>query len=78
MSIAFVPSSSEIDDFLEQVEQAINTKTSGRVLDLRVRVDSGYLVVTGRTSSYYNKQLVTHAVRDAMADMPVQNDVEVA
>lgn len=77
MSIAFVPSTSEIDDFLEQVEQAIHTKTLGRVQELRVRIDSGYLVVTGRTSTYYNKQLVTHAARDAMTQLPVQNDVEV-
>lgn len=77
MSIAFVPSTTEVDEFLEQIEQAIQLKTSGRVQNLRVRIDSGYLVVSGRTSTYYSKQLVTHAARDATCQMPVQNEVEV-
>jgi hypothetical protein len=74
MSLAFIPSSPEL---LEQIEQAVQARTGGRIRGLRVRLDDGCLVVSGRTSTYYNKQLATHAVRDAVDDMSVQNDVEV-
>ncbi len=77
MSVALVPSSAEFALLLEQVEQAVQAKTGGRIRGLCVRVDEGCLVVSGRTSTYYNKQLVTHAVRDTVLDMSVQNDVEV-
>ena len=77
MSLEFVASSSESHVLLEQVEQAVHAKTGGRIRGLRVRIDEGCLVVSGRTSTYYNKQLATHAVRDAVLDMTVQNDVEV-
>ena len=77
MSVALVPSPSALLVLLEQVEQAVQAKTGGRILGLRVRIDEGCLVVSGRTSTYYNKQLATHAVRDTALEMSVQNDVEV-
>jgi len=69
--------SSESHALLEQIELAVQAKTGGRIRGLRVRIDDGCLVVSGRTSTYYNKQLATHAVRDAVLDMTVQNEVEV-
>lgn len=77
MSYALVPSSPELIDLIEQVEQAVHSRTGGRIRGLCIRINEGCLVVTGRTSTYYNKQLVTHAVRDAVDDMSVLNEVEV-
>ena len=77
MSFAYIPSSSELLDLLNQVEQAVHTRTGGRIRGLQIRMDEGCLVVSGRTSTYYNKQLATHAVRDTVDDMTVQNEVEV-
>lgn len=77
MNIAYAPSSSGLPDLLELVEQAVQVKTGGRVRGLSVRVNNGRLVVSGKTSSYYNKQLVTCAVQRAVEDMSVTNDVEV-
>ena len=77
MSVALVPSSPGFHELLEQVQLAVQARTGGRIHGLRVRINEGCLVVSGRTSTYYNKQLVTHAVRDAVLDMSVQNDVEV-
>lgn len=77
MSFAVVPSSSELLDLLQQIEQAVQAKIGGRIQDLRIRFDEGCFVVSGRTSTYYNKQLATHAVRGAVLDMAVQNEVEV-
>ena len=77
MSFTMVPSSPERLELIEQVEQAVQSRTGGRIRGLRVRIDEGCLIVTGRTSTYYNKQLATHAVRETVDDMTVQNEVEV-
>jgi hypothetical protein len=77
MSFTMVPSSPDRLELIEQVEQAVQSRTGGRIRGLRVRIDEGCLIVTGRTSTYYNKQLATHAVRDTVDDMTVQNEVEV-
>ena len=77
MSFAFIPSSCELHELIDQVEQAVQARTGGRIRGLRIRVNEGCLVVSGRTSTYYNKQLATHAIRDTVEDMTVQNEVEV-
>ena len=77
MSVAFVPSASELIDLINQVEHAVQMKTGGRIHGLRIRLDDRCLIVSGQTSTYYNKQLATHAIRDAVDDLTVQNEVEV-
>ena len=71
MSYAVVPSSPELLDLIELVEQAVQSRKGGRIRGLRVSVHRRgvCLVISGRTSTYYNKQLATHAVRDAVDDM---------
>lgn len=77
MNCALVQSTPEQFDLIEQIEQAIHARTGGRIRGLQILVNEGCLVVTGRTSTYYNKQLATHAIRDTVDDMSVQNEVEV-
>lgn len=77
MNLDFVSLASEADRILQLVEKAVLAKTGGRIRGLNVRINDGCLVVSGRTSTYYNKQLATHAARNAGLDMSVQNDVEV-
>ena len=77
MSLELVALTPESLVLIEQVEQAVQAKTGGRIRDLQVRIDDGCLVVSGRTTTYYNKQLATHAVRDLVLDLTVQNNVEV-
>lgn len=62
----------------ERVEQTVVARTGNRIRGLRVLLDGDRLVITGQTSTYYSKQLVTHAAIDA-AEMAfaVQNEVEV-
>lgn len=62
----------------ERVEQTVLARTGGRIRGLRVQLSGDRLVITGRTSTYYSKQLATHAAIDA-AEMAfaVQNEVEV-
>ena len=65
------------DVLAEQIEQAVQTRTGGRVRGLRVHVVDGCVIISGRTSTYYNKQLVTHAAMEAADDVLVMNEVEV-
>jgi len=65
------------DVLAEQVEQAVQSRTGGRVRGLRVHVVDGCVIISGRTSTYYNKQLVTHAAMEAADDALVMNEVEV-
>ena len=63
----------------ERIEQAVQTRTGGRIRGLCVRVDEGDIIISGRTSTYYNKQLATHAAMDAADELLllVVNEVEV-
>ncbi len=61
----------------EKIEQAVQVRTGGRIRGLQVRINNSSIVISGRASSYYNKQLVTHAVMDACNDLSVTNEVEV-
>lgn len=61
----------------EKIERAVQSRTGGRVRGLRVHVVDGCVIISGRTSTYYNKQLVTHAAMEAADDTLVMNEVEV-
>ena len=65
------------DVLAEQIEQAVQSRTGGRVRGLRVHLVDGCAIISGRTSTYYNKQLVTHAAMEAADDALVMNEVEV-
>ncbi len=64
-------------ELAELVEQSVQCRTGGRIRGLRVQVLDGCIVISGRTSTYYNKQLVTHAAMEAADDLMVMNEVEV-
>ena len=61
----------------ELVEREVRSRTSGRIRGLQVRVLDGQVVITGRTSTYYAKQLVTHAAMETADSLGVLNEVEV-
>ncbi len=62
---------------VERVEQAILSRTGGRVRGLRIHYVDGCVIISGRTSTYYNKQLVTHAAMEVADEALVMNEVEV-
>jgi hypothetical protein len=61
----------------ERVEQSVRSRTSGLVRSLRVEVIGGQVIITGRASTYYAKQLVTHAALGAAEELALSNEVEV-
>lgn len=62
---------------LDRVERLVRQRTSGLVRGLRVEVLPGEVVITGRASTYYAKQLATHAALEACEDFTLTNDIEV-
>ncbi|RLT10555.1 MAG: BON domain-containing protein [Planctomycetota bacterium] len=44
---------------------------------LHVEVSDGEVILSGRTSTYYNKQLATHAALDAASEFSLTNEIEV-
>ena len=65
------------DRIEEIVEREVRLRTSGRIRGLEVRVADGQVVIRGRTSTYYAKQLVTHAALENAECLSVMNEVEV-
>ena len=61
----------------EQIERCVRIRTGGMIRGLRVDVLDDDVVISGRTTTYYNKQLATHAALDAINEMTLVNDIEV-
>lgn len=62
---------------VERIEHFVQLRTNGMVRDLQVDVVDGEIILTGRTETYYNKQLATHAVLSAVQDVALTNNIEV-
>ncbi len=62
---------------VERIERYVQNRTGGMIRDLRVEVLDREVLITGRTSTYYNKQLATHAVLAVFDDVTLNNEIEV-
>ncbi len=62
---------------VERIEHFVHLRTNGMVRDLMVKVVDGAIVLSGRTATYYNKQLATHAVLSTLSDVVLTNNIEV-
>ena len=60
-----------------RVERAIRSRTGGRLRDLHVVVDNEVVTLSGRTSTYYAKQLALHAALMEVGERKLSNDIEV-
>jgi hypothetical protein len=61
----------------DRVERLVRERTSGLIRGLRIEVTPGEIVLNGRASTYYAKQLATHAALDACEHLTLTNDIEV-
>jgi hypothetical protein len=61
----------------ERIEGVVRSRTGGMIRNLHVEVSDGEVILSGRTSTYYAKQLATHAAFDAVEDLTLVNDIEV-
>ena len=64
-------------EIADTVERYVRLRTGGTIRGLRVDVQDGEVLLSGRTSTYYNKQLATHAALDAAGAMSLTNEIEV-
>jgi hypothetical protein len=65
------------DPVVESVERVVRMRTGGMIRGLRVEVGDDRVTLTGRTSSFYNKQLATHAALEALVGQTLSNLIEV-
>ena len=61
----------------ETLLRQIDAKTHHQILDLDVATDGDSVIVTGRSRTYYVKQLATQAVLTSADEVNVVNDIEV-
>ena len=63
---------------VDRVERLVRARAGGLIRGLRVELFPGEIVISGRTSTYYAKQLATHAALDACEDLALTNGIEVS
>ena len=79
---ALVDRSPGITDFssrelADTVDRYVRLRTGGTIRSLHVEVSDGEVILSGRTSTYYNKQLATPAALDAASEFSLTNEIEV-
>lgn len=65
------------DQFGQRIENMVRLRTGGMIQGLHVEVLESSVVLTGCTTSFYNKQLATHAVLGALRGQTLKNLIEV-
>jgi hypothetical protein len=60
---------------LVDLERFVNSQTHQQVEDLSIHSREGRLVVTGRSPSYYVKQLVTQSIRRLVPSVLLLNEI---
>jgi osmotically-inducible protein OsmY len=61
----------------EHLEAALHNRLGGRVSNLQVIVHDAGVVLRGRASTYYAKQLAQHAAMELAGLNVLANDIEV-
>lgn len=62
---------------VDRVERLVAQRTGGMIRCLRVESFEGALVLSGRTATYYAKQLASTAALEACGEVPLTNEIEV-
>ena len=66
-----------VNRIAEQIEKVVRQQTGGVIRGLRVEVGDDRVILTGRTTTYYHKQLATHAALAALGELALSNRIEV-
>lgn len=65
-------------EVLDRLEAQVQGQLAGRLLGFRLKRNDGGVILIGRASSYYTKQLAQHAVMRT-TDLPIlRNEIEVS
>jgi len=60
-----------------ELEHSVLWRTGRRIRDLAVELEHERVVLHGRASTYYLKQLAQHGVRDVLPDVHLENAITV-
>jgi len=63
--------------FLAELERHVNARTSRRVRNLAIEMVPEAVILRGRASTYYVKQLAQQGVRDLLPQVRLENAIEV-
>lgn len=78
MSWIYPPADSlEQSSFALRLERLVHGRTGSQIRDLHVEIHDEEVVLTGRASSYYAKQLATHAALGEVAPRSLTNSIDV-
>lgn len=61
----------------EKIKQTITFRTGSQVQSLQVDILGEIVVLSGRTDSFYNKQLATHAALSEIDQYALSNNIRV-
>lgn len=76
--LSSVPAPRPVDTgLIARIERIVRCRTGGRIRDLRVEVQGEDVVLSGSASTYYAKQLATHAALDEINGGSLTNSIEV-
>ena len=77
-SVATDQALAAIDETLvARIERIVRCRTGGRIRDLKVDLTDESVVISGFATTYYAKQLVTHAALDEIPGRMLTNAIEV-
>lgn len=74
---AISPEANGSENLVYRIRNDIVQRTHDSIRNLEVSIAGGAVVVSGRTSRYYYKQLTTRAVFDLISDLKLDNQVEI-
>lgn len=77
ISLSAVPANELSSSALDALASQVRAQLNGRVHDFRVEMQDGGLVLSGRTRTYYAKQLAQHYVMELASLVIVANRIEV-
>ena len=66
-----------LQELTSTIKHRIHSRTHGRVWNLHVEFSGQFIVLRGRTSTYYTKQLAQHGALEILSDKAILNDIEV-
>lgn len=61
----------------QRLERMVQSRTGSRIQDLRVEIRNDEVIITGRSPTYYAKQLATHATLGEVAPRTLVNAIDV-
>lgn len=64
-------------DEVVKIQQWVQQRTHGTIDNLAVSIVNNVIVLSGRTTTYYSKQLATEAARKTPGELELSNQIDV-